>query len=59
MECYFHKYTWTSTYGKNPNENDNTLIDRKWHSSTLDVRNLRAAGCDNDHYLVVAKIMEN
>jgi hypothetical protein len=34
------------------------LIDRRRHSSVLDVRSLRAAFCDTDHYLVVAKIRE-
>jgi hypothetical protein len=32
------------------------LIDRRRHSSTLDVRSFRAADCGTDHYLVVAKI---
>jgi hypothetical protein len=34
------------------------LIDRRRQSSTLDVRSFRAADCDNDHYLVVAKVRE-
>jgi hypothetical protein len=34
------------------------LIDRRRHSSTLDVRSIRAADCDTDHYLVVAKVRE-
>jgi hypothetical protein len=50
-----HKYTWTS-----PDENTHSriLIDRRSHSSVLDVRSFRAADCDTDHYLVVAKIRE-
>jgi hypothetical protein len=34
------------------------LIDRRRLSSILDVRSLRAADCDADHYLVVAKVRE-
>jgi hypothetical protein len=32
------------------------LIDRRWHSSVLDVRSFRGADCDTDHGLVVAKV---
>jgi hypothetical protein len=34
------------------------LIDRRRQSSILDVRSFRAADCDTDHYLVVAKVTE-
>jgi hypothetical protein len=34
------------------------LIDRRWHSSILDVLSFRGADCDTDHYLVVAKVRE-
>jgi hypothetical protein len=34
------------------------LIDRRRHSSLLDVRSFRGADCDSDHYLIVAKVME-
>jgi hypothetical protein len=34
------------------------LIDRRRHSSILDVRAFRGADCDSDHYLVVAKVRE-
>jgi hypothetical protein len=52
-----HKYTWTSPDGKTHNQIDHTLIDR-CHSSILDVRSLRGADCDADHYLVVANVRE-
>jgi len=34
------------------------LIDRRWHSSVLDVRSFRGADCDTDNHLVIAKIRE-
>ena len=54
----FHKYAWTSADGKIHNHIDHILIDRRWHSSVLDVRSFRRADCDTDQYLVVAKISE-
>jgi hypothetical protein len=49
------KYTWTSPDGKTHNHIDHILIERRRHSSILDNRLFRAADCDNDNYLVVAK----
>jgi hypothetical protein len=53
-----HKYTWTSPDGKTDNQIDRILIDRRWHSSILNVPSFRGADCDTDHYLVVAKVRE-
>ena len=53
-----HKYTWTSPDGKTHNHIDHVLIDRRWHSSVLDVRSFMGADCDTDHYLVIAKVRE-
>jgi hypothetical protein len=52
------KYSWTSLDGKTHKQIDYILVDRRRHSNVLDVRSFRAADCDNDHYLVVAKIRE-
>jgi hypothetical protein len=53
-----HKYTWTSSDGKTNNQIDHVLIDRRWHSSILDVRSFRGADCDTDQYLLVAEVRE-
>jgi endonuclease/exonuclease/phosphatase family metal-dependent hydrolase len=53
-----HKYTWTSPDGKTHNQIDRILIDRRWHSSLLNVRSFKGADCGTDHYLVVAKVTE-
>jgi hypothetical protein len=53
-----HKYTWTSHDGNTHNQIDNILVDRRRHSSILDVRSFRGADCDTDHYLVFAKVRE-
>jgi hypothetical protein len=53
-----NKFTWTSPDGKNHNQLDHIVIDKRRQSSVLDVRSFRAAGCDTGHYLVVAKFME-
>jgi len=50
----FHAYTWTPPDGKTYNQIDHILVDRRWHSSILDVRSFRGADCNTDQYLVVA-----
>jgi hypothetical protein len=42
--------------GKIHNQIDHILVDRRRNSNVLDVRLFRAADCDSDHYLVVAKV---
>jgi hypothetical protein len=56
LHCKIHRYTWTSPEGNN--HIDRVLMDRRWHSSILDVQSFRGADCDTDHYLVVAKVRE-
>jgi hypothetical protein len=45
-----------SSDGKFHNQIDHILVDRQRHSNILDFRSYRAADCDTDHYLVVAKV---
>jgi hypothetical protein len=51
-----NQFTWTSSDGKIHNQNNHILIDRRRHSSILGAQLFRAADCDTDHYLVVAKL---
>jgi hypothetical protein len=44
--------------GKTHNQIDHILVDRRRHSNVLDVRSYRAADCNTDHYLMVAKVRE-
>jgi hypothetical protein len=53
-----HKYTWTSPDGKTHNHIDHVLVESQRHFNVLDVRSYRAAHCDTNHYLVVAKVKE-
>jgi hypothetical protein len=45
----------TTPDGKTYNQIDHTLIDRRWHSSILDVRSFRGADCNTNQYMMVAK----
>jgi len=51
-----HKYTWTYLDGKTHNQMDYVLINKRWHSSSYDIRHFGGVDCDTDHYLVVAKV---
>jgi len=53
-----YKHTWTSPDGNTHNQIDHMLIDKRWHSSILDVQSFRGADCDTVHSLVVAKVRE-
>jgi hypothetical protein len=53
-----HKYPWISPDGKTHNQIDQILIDRRWHSSILDVRSFRGDDCDTDYYLVDAYVRQ-
>jgi hypothetical protein len=53
-----HKYIWTFPDGKHHIQIDHILVDRQRHPNAFDVRSLRAADCDSDHYLMVVKFRE-
>jgi hypothetical protein len=42
--------TWASLVGKTHNQIDHFLVNRRRHSSVLDVRWFKAADCDTEHY---------
>jgi hypothetical protein len=56
--CNINKFSWTSPDGNTYYQIGHILIDRRRHSSLLDVRSFRTADCDTDHYLVVAEVRE-
>jgi hypothetical protein len=41
---------------KTHNHFGHILVDRQRHLNVLDIQSFRAADCDSDHYLVVAKV---
>jgi hypothetical protein len=47
-----------SPNGKTHNQIAHILVDRERHSSVHDFLSFRAADCDTDHYLVVAKVRD-
>jgi hypothetical protein len=53
-----NKYAWTFPDRKTHDHIDHILLDMRRHLGVLDVRSLRAADCDTNHYLVVAKFGE-
>jgi len=53
-----HKYTWIFPDGKNLNQIDHVLVDRRRHSNIMDVRSHRGVEGESDHQLVVTKVRE-
>ena len=51
-----HKLTWNSPDGKNRNQIDHTLVNRRWRNSLNDVRVFRGADVGSDHNLKVSTI---
>jgi hypothetical protein len=51
-----YTYTLTSPFWKTHSRIDHVFIDRKWHSSVLNILSARGADCDTDHYMVVTKL---
>ena len=53
-----HKYTWSSPDGKTQSQIYHIILDRRWHSSILDVRSFSGADSDADNYVVLANVRE-
>jgi hypothetical protein len=53
-----YKFTRTSPDVKTHNQIVDILIDKRGHSSVLDVHSFWSGECVTDHYLVVAKVKE-
>jgi hypothetical protein len=51
-----HNYNYMSPDGNTHNQIDHILIDRRRHSSVLDIRSFRAPDCDTDHFMVVVNL---
>jgi hypothetical protein len=51
-----HKYNWMSSDGKTHSQIDHVLVDRRRHSSVLNVRSFRAADCDTEQYLAMQNL---
>lgn len=50
-----HKYTWRSPDGSTLNQIDHILVESRHVSSIMDVRTMRGADIDSDHFLVRMK----
>ncbi|XP_060530071.1 craniofacial development protein 2-like [Cylas formicarius] len=53
-----HKITWVSNDGVTQNQIDHVLIDGRFSSNIEDVRSMRGADSDSDHFLVRSKLKE-
>jgi hypothetical protein len=52
------KFTRKSPDGRTRDQIDRTLLDRRWHSSILDIGFVRGGNRYGDHYLMVATFRE-
>lgn len=50
-----HLVSWKVSYGNTTNQIDHLLVDKRFRSSIADVRIYRAADCDSDYLLVIAR----
>jgi endonuclease/exonuclease/phosphatase family metal-dependent hydrolase len=51
-----HKVTWRSPDNQTCNQVEHILVDRRHCTNVFDVRSLRGADIESDHYLICAKL---
>lgn len=51
-----HKGTWRSPDGRYVNQIDHVLVNERFNNSILDVRTVREADSDSDHFLVAGRL---
>jgi hypothetical protein len=56
--CNIHKHNWTSPDGKMKHQINHVLIDKRWHSSIVEVKSFRGTDSDTHYYLVDEEITE-
>lgn len=51
-----HKGTWMSPDGRHANQIEHVLVNARFNNSILDLRTVRGANSDSDHFLVAGRL---